>query len=73
MYDLYKTKIRVMTTNIENTKKNIAVIAGGYSGEHDISMGSAGVIIQNINKEEYNPYLIHISKDNWVYVDETKK
>jgi D-alanine-D-alanine ligase len=73
MYDLYKTKIRFMTKNLENTKKNIAVIAGGYSGEHDISMGSAGVIIQNINKEKYNAYLIHIAKDKWVYVDETKK
>jgi D-alanine-D-alanine ligase len=51
-------------------KKNIAVIAGGYSGEHDISMNSAGMIIQNMNKNEYEPYLIHITKEKWVYIDE---
>jgi len=51
-------------------KKNIAVIAGGYSGEHDISMNSAAMIIQNIDKEKYNPFLIHITKEKWVCVGE---
>jgi D-alanine-D-alanine ligase len=54
-------------------KKNIAIIAGGYSGEHDISMNSAGMIIQNIDKEIYTPYLIHITKEKWVFVDADQK
>jgi D-alanine-D-alanine ligase len=49
-------------------KKNIAIIAGGYSGEHDISMNSAGMIIKNIDKNKYNPYLIHITHKKWVCV-----
>jgi D-alanine-D-alanine ligase len=51
-------------------KKNIAIIAGGYSGEHDISMKSASMIVQNIDKEKYSPFLIHITKEKWVHVDE---
>jgi D-alanine-D-alanine ligase len=54
-------------------KKNIAIIAGGYSGEHDISMNSARMISQNIDKEKYNPYLIHITKEKWVHIDEKQK
>jgi D-alanine-D-alanine ligase len=54
-------------------KKNIAVIAGGYSGEHDISINSAGMIIRNMDKDEYNPYLIHITKEKWVYIDDKQK
>ncbi len=51
-------------------KKNIAVIAGGYSGEHDISMNSARMIIKNIDKDKYNPYLVHITKEKWGHIDE---
>jgi D-alanine-D-alanine ligase len=54
-------------------KKNIAIIAGGYSGEHDISMNSARMIIQNIDKDKYNPYLIHITHENWVCITGDQK
>ncbi len=50
--------------------KNIAVIAGGYSGEYEISIKSAGVIMQHIDKELYASYLIIINKDKWVYLGE---
>jgi D-alanine-D-alanine ligase len=53
-------------------KKNIAIIAGGYSGEYEISINSAGMILKNIDKEKYNPYLIYITKEKWVHVDENK-
>ena len=54
-------------------RKNIAVIAGGYSGEHDISMNSAKIIIQNLNLDEFSPYLIHITREKWMHLDEKKQ
>lgn len=51
-------------------KKNIAVIAGGFSGEHDISMNSAKIIMQHMDKGKYSPFLIHITKEKWVNIDD---
>lgn len=46
-------------------KKNIAVLAGGYSSEYVISLRSAETIVENIDKELFNVFLIHIKKDIW--------
>ena len=51
-------------------KKNIAIIMGGYSSEVEISLKSGNVVYQNLSKELYNAYPIHILKNKWVYVDE---
>lgn len=51
-------------------KKNIAIIMGGYSSEHDISIKSATVVSKHLNGEKYNSYLIHITKERWFYCDE---
>ncbi len=46
-------------------KKNIAVVAGGYSGEYDISIQSANTISNNISAEKYNVYKILIDINHW--------
>lgn len=46
-------------------KRNIAVVAGGYSSEHDVSIRSAKGIIDNLDTNIYNVYLVIIEKDNW--------
>lgn len=51
-------------------KKNIAIIMGGYSSEVDISLKSGKVVYQNISKDIYNTYNIHILKNKWVLVDD---
>ena len=51
-------------------KKNIAIIMGGYSDEAPVSLKSARVVANHLNKEKYTPYLVHIDRDKWVYVDE---
>ena len=51
-------------------KKNIAIIMGGYSSEVEISMNSGAVVYDNISKETYNTYKVHILKDKWVAVDD---
>lgn len=47
--------------------KNIAVITGGYSGEDVISRQSAQMVLNNIDRKLYEPYLIDISKRGWFY------
>jgi D-alanine-D-alanine ligase len=51
-------------------KKNIAIVMGGYSSEAEISLKSGQVVFENLNRERFNPYRIHILKEKWVYVDE---
>lgn len=53
-------------------KKNIALVAGGYSGEYEISIRSAGQIAQNIDTNKYNVYTIVIEKKSWYYSIENK-
>lgn len=48
-------------------KKNIALVAGGYSGEYVISIKTAITIENNIDKEKYHVYKIIIDKYNWQY------
>jgi D-alanine-D-alanine ligase len=46
---------------------NIAIIYGGKSAEHEISLMSAKNVFFNLNKERFNPILIKITKSgNWV-------
>ncbi len=46
----------------ELVKKNIAVLFGGQSPEHEVSLKSATTIIQNIDTNKYNIYPIGITK-----------
>ncbi len=48
-------------------KRNIALITGGWSGEIEISLKSAAVIKNHLDKNIYNVYLIVIERDNWFY------
>ena len=44
-------------------KRNIVVLFGGQSPEHEVSLKSATTIIQNIDKDKYNIYPIGITKE----------
>lgn len=48
-------------------KLNIALVAGGYSGERVISLGSAAVAEQHINPRRFNVFKIDIDRDKWAY------
>lgn len=48
-------------------KKNIALLAGGYSGEFVISIKTAETIEKNLDKELYNVYKIIITRDEWYH------
>ena len=49
-------------------KKNVAVIFGSMSSEHDISCISAGNILENIDKKKYNVKKIGIDKNGIWYL-----
>ncbi|MEM8845544.1 MAG: D-alanine--D-alanine ligase [Bacteroidota bacterium] len=61
-------------------KKNIAIVMGGYSSEHDISLKSGGVVYAHLDSKKFNVYRIHIYResheksgalnDKWVYLNE---
>jgi len=48
-------------------KKNIALVAGGYSGESVISLRTAQTIHQNLDAERFNVYLIIITRESWYH------
>lgn len=53
--------------------KNIAIIMGGYSSEVEISLKSGAVVFNNLNRDLYNPYKVHILKNKWVVLDQNNK
>lgn len=48
-------------------KKNIALVAGGYSGEYAISIKTAITIENNIDKNRYDIYKIILDEKSWAY------
>ena len=48
-------------------KKNIALLAGGYSGEYVISIQTAETIEKNLDSASYNVYKIIITRDEWYH------
>ncbi len=51
-------------------KLRVGVIYGGRSGEHDVSIASAAAVIQNLDKQRYDPIPIRIERDGrWLIAD----
>jgi D-alanine-D-alanine ligase len=48
-------------------KKNIALLAGGYSGEYVISLQSAETIEKNLDGDLYNIYKIIVTREAWYH------
>lgn len=46
-------------------KPNIAVVAGGYSGEYAVSLRSAQGILSWIDTNLFTPHLVRIERDGW--------
>ena len=49
-------------------KKYIALVTGGDSGESVISLQSANIIKENIDKEKFNVFTILMNGHNWKYI-----
>lgn len=55
------------------SKKNIAVVMGGYSDEYKVSLKSGQLIFDSLDREIYDVYKVVILKDEWYYLDEKQK
>ena len=74
MYSTYSDK----TIGLKGWKKimtganklNVAVIFGGKSSEHEVSRVSVTMVLNNIDREKYNVYMIGITKEGKWYLYE---
>jgi D-alanine-D-alanine ligase len=70
---LKKSEIKIPASKIKNlslktmTAKNIALLAGGFSGEYEVSLNSAKNIAANLDPAKYKVYIILINRDSWFY------
>jgi D-alanine-D-alanine ligase len=48
----------------------IAIVFGGRSAEHEVSLQSARNVIESLDKEQYEPVLIGIDKEGRWYLNE---
>lgn len=46
-------------------KRNIAIVAGGYSSEHDVSLRSAAGIYSFLDKERYDITIVDLERNSW--------
>ncbi|WP_010180153.1 D-alanine--D-alanine ligase [Aquimarina agarilytica] len=54
-------------------KKNIAILMGGYSSEHEISIKSGQIVYAHLSKKKYNTYRIVIDKNEWYYLNDAEE
>ena len=52
---------------------NVAIVAGGDSGEYEISMKSGRQVEKEIDRKLFDPYLIEIRDDYWKSISEGKE
>ena len=50
---------------MKTTKRNIAIVCGGDSSEHDVSLRSAQGLYSFFDKERYNVYVVDIKGLDW--------
>jgi D-alanine-D-alanine ligase len=53
--------------------KNIALLAGGYSGEYEVSIKSAKYVAANLKADKYKVYTILVTRERWFYVTENNE
>ena len=50
-------------------KKNIALVMGGFSGEHDISIASGNQVYSQLDHTKYNVYKVVVEREGWYWMD----
>lgn len=50
---------------MENSKRTIAIVCGGDSSEHDVSLRSGHGLYSFFDKERYNIYLVDVKGTDW--------
>ncbi len=55
------------------SKKNVAVVMGGYSDEYKVSLKSGQLIYDSLDRDLYNVYKVVILKDEWYLLTENEE
>lgn len=50
---------------MEQIKRNVAIVCGGDSSEHDVSLRSAQGLYSFFDKERYNVYIVDVKGQDW--------
>ena len=54
------------------SKKNVAVVMGGYSDEYKVSLKSGQLIFDSLDREVYNVYKVIVLKEEWYFLDDNE-
>ncbi len=54
------------------SKKKVGVVCGGFSSEYQVSIQSGATVFSNLNRENWEVYLITIEASQWSAVDDQK-
>ncbi|MFM2267557.1 MAG: hypothetical protein RL757_998 [Bacteroidota bacterium] len=57
----------------DKKKKNIALLAGGYSGEYVVSVKSAAVVEGHLDTTKFNTYKIVVTTEGWTHEADGKR
>ncbi len=55
------------------SKKNVAVVMGGYSDEYVVSFKSGQLIFDSLDREKYNVYKVVVLKDEWYFLSDNNE
>lgn len=55
------------------SKKNVAVVMGGYSDEYKVSLKSGQLIFDSLDREVYNVFKVIILKEEWYFLDNNEQ
>ena len=54
------------------SKKNVAVVMGGFSDEYKVSLKSGQLIFDSLDRDLYHVYKVVILKNEWYFLDENE-
>ena len=69
----YNLSIQFVPLSLNKMKKNVALIAGGFTGESVVSFNSAQQVKSQLDTNLYNVYKIIITKNEWYYLTEKEE
>src|SRR6195952_5708702 len=52
------------------SRKNVALLAGGFAGEYEVSVNSAKNIAASLDAAKYYVYTIFITRDSWFFTSD---
>ncbi|MEZ7508445.1 D-alanine--D-alanine ligase [Cloacibacterium sp. Arc13] len=55
------------------SKKNVAVVMGGFSDEYKVSLKSGQLIYDSLDRDLYNVYKVVVLKDEWYFLNENEE